>query len=90
MTMVDDMVSEIRPGIDNRSSVTAAMGSPTMTATFDEDTWYYVSQTKQSIAFFKPKTTMADDMVSEILLWSYPKSLPSPLLKVCLTRGAIT
>ena len=53
----EEIIEEIRPGIDNRSSVTAAMGTPTMTATFDEETWYYVSQTKQSIAFFKPKTT---------------------------------
>ena len=53
----DEVVDEIRPGIDNRSSVTAALGTPTMTATFDEETWYYVAQTKENIAFFRPKTT---------------------------------
>ena len=53
----EEVVEEIRPGIDNRSSVAAALGTPTMTATFDDETWFYVSQTKQSVAFFRPKTT---------------------------------
>jgi outer membrane protein assembly factor BamE (lipoprotein component of BamABCDE complex) len=53
----EEVVEEIRAGIDNRSSVTAALGTPSMTATFDEETWYYVSQTKESVAFFKPETT---------------------------------
>ena len=52
-----EIVDEIRAGIDNRSSVTAALGSPTMTATFDDETWFYVSQVKENVAFFKPKTT---------------------------------
>jgi outer membrane protein assembly factor BamE (lipoprotein component of BamABCDE complex) len=53
----EEVVEEIRAGIDNRSSVTAALGTPSMTATFDDETWFYVSQTKQNVAFFKPQTT---------------------------------
>jgi outer membrane protein assembly factor BamE (lipoprotein component of BamABCDE complex) len=52
----DEVVEEIRAGIDNRSSVSAALGTPSMTATFDDETWYYVSQVKESIAFFEPNT----------------------------------
>jgi len=53
----EEVVDEIRAGIDNRSSVTAALGSPSMAATFDDETWYYVSQVKENVAFFKPNTT---------------------------------
>ena len=53
----EEIMDEIRPGVDNRSSVSAALGTPTMRATFDEETWYYIAQTKETFAFFKPETT---------------------------------
>lgn len=53
----EDVVSEIRPGVDNRASVSAAMGTPSVKPAFDDSTWFYVSQTQESWAFFKPDLT---------------------------------
>ena len=55
--MDEEIIEEIIPGVDNRSSVAAALGTPTVRATFDEDTWFYITQTKENFAFFRPETT---------------------------------
>ncbi|MFN3232141.1 MAG: outer membrane protein assembly factor BamE [Alphaproteobacteria bacterium] len=51
------VIEEIRPGVDNRGSVLAALGSPSVSGTFDDDNWYYISRTQEHWAFFKPDTT---------------------------------
>ncbi|MDA0339070.1 MAG: outer membrane protein assembly factor BamE [Proteobacteria bacterium] len=53
----EDIVQEIRPGVDNRASVSAALGTPSVKPAFDEDTWFYVSRTQENWAFFKPDVT---------------------------------
>lgn len=40
-----ELADAIQPGVDNRTSVLSTLGTPTMKATFDEGTWYYVSTT---------------------------------------------
>ncbi len=57
------VIEEIRPGVDNRSSVLAALGSPSVGGTFDDETWYYVSRTQEHWAFFKPDVTAHDVIV---------------------------
>lgn len=37
------LADAIQPGVDNRSSVESTLGTPTVRATFDDKTWYYVS-----------------------------------------------
>ncbi|WP_458096641.1 outer membrane protein assembly factor BamE [Roseomonas sp. WA12] len=38
-----ELLSEIRPGVSSRADVTAVLGSPSATATFDAREWYYIS-----------------------------------------------
>ncbi len=40
-----DALSELIPGTSTRADVTALIGSPTARATFDDNTWIYISQT---------------------------------------------
>ncbi|MCL4673156.1 MAG: outer membrane protein assembly factor BamE [Sphingomonadaceae bacterium] len=37
------LIGSVQPGVDNRQSVTAALGRPSFTSQFGEQTWYYVS-----------------------------------------------
>ena len=38
-----ELADAILPGVDNRQSVHSTLGTPTISATFDDKTWYYVS-----------------------------------------------
>ncbi|MFZ5609753.1 MAG: outer membrane protein assembly factor BamE [Pseudomonadota bacterium] len=49
------MIGNVSPGVDNRDSVLAMLGRPSITGTFDDRTWYYVSQMTRQIAFMTPK-----------------------------------
>ncbi len=39
-----ERIAEITPGVSTRGDVTALFGSPTLKATFNENTWVYVSE----------------------------------------------
>ncbi|MAU41702.1 MAG: cell envelope protein SmpA [Kordiimonas sp.] len=49
------LIEAIRPGVDNRNSVQSMLGSPTATATFDYNSWYYYSKKSEQFAFFDEK-----------------------------------
>jgi outer membrane protein assembly factor BamE (lipoprotein component of BamABCDE complex) len=49
------VLAEIKPGVTDKASVTKLLGSPSSVATFDKNTWYYISQETQDVAFFKPR-----------------------------------
>jgi len=51
----EELVSEIVPGVDNQESVEAALGTPSIKATFDDRTWYYVSRKTKNLAFLQPR-----------------------------------
>jgi len=56
--MLDDqLVADVRPGVDNKDSVTEVLGRPTLVSTFDDNVWYYISQTERQKAFFRPEIT---------------------------------
>ena len=38
-----EMLREITPGVSSRADVTAVLGSPSATSTFDQREWYYIS-----------------------------------------------
>jgi outer membrane protein assembly factor BamE (lipoprotein component of BamABCDE complex) len=42
-----DQLKELVPGTSTRADVTALLGSPTARATFDDNTWLYVSEVTQ-------------------------------------------
>ncbi len=44
---IDVFPNEIKAGEDTKSTVLARLGSPSATSTFEEDIWYYVSQTTE-------------------------------------------
>jgi outer membrane protein assembly factor BamE (lipoprotein component of BamABCDE complex) len=49
-----EQLSQIKPGVTDKASVTRALGSPSSIASFDDTTWYYISQKSEELAFFKP------------------------------------
>lgn len=50
-----ETVLEVQPGIHDRTQVASILGSPSTVATFEDDTWYYVSRRTEQIAFFEPE-----------------------------------
>ena len=56
-------VEDVRPGVATQQDVRAVLGSPTSTAAFDPNVWYYISQVKVRQAFFKPDTVQQQVLV---------------------------
>jgi outer membrane protein assembly factor BamE (lipoprotein component of BamABCDE complex) len=50
-----ELLSQIKPGVTDKATVTRILGSPSSVAEFDADTWYYISQKTKAVAFFKPE-----------------------------------
>ncbi|MCO5065744.1 MAG: outer membrane protein assembly factor BamE [Rhizobiaceae bacterium] len=54
--VVDQQAIDMVPIGSSREQVILALGSPSTTATFDNEAFYYISQTRRrSVAFAKPK-----------------------------------
>lgn len=54
--VLDDKTLELVPVGSSREQVQLALGSPSTTATFDNEVYYYISQTRvRNAAFMKPK-----------------------------------
>ncbi len=49
------LVSAIRPGVDNQTSVEKTLGRPTFGGQFDQRDWYYVSRQTRQLAFSLPR-----------------------------------
>jgi len=49
------MLDAIRVGVDTKSSLQAALGSPSSLGTFSDNTWYYISTTQEDLLFFYPE-----------------------------------
>lgn len=71
--------AEIEPGVDTRSTVLARLGSPSTKSIFDDNTWIYLSSTRERFAFYRPKTSERtvtaikfgdDDSVQEVGLFN--------------------
>lgn len=48
-------LAEIKPGLSTKATVTQLLGSPSSTAAFDDNVWYYISDETQMSPFAKPK-----------------------------------
>jgi len=46
---------DVKVGVDTKSTVRGKLGSPSATATFDTNTWFYMNQVKERVAFRRPK-----------------------------------
>lgn len=51
-----DQVSSLEVGTHNRQQVVSMLGSPSSTASFGEEIWYYIFEKDESIAFLEPET----------------------------------
>src|SRR6185437_9207286 len=50
-----DLLAQIKPGVTDKNSVKALLGTPSSIAAFDGDTWYYISKEEKQVAFLKPE-----------------------------------
>lgn len=50
-------IARIKPGEQSRSEVQRLLGSPSSRSLYGEEVWFYISQTKESVAFFAPEET---------------------------------
>ena len=48
-------VDKIRVGASTKDEVASVLGSPSSVATFDPNTWYYISKRTETVAFFRPE-----------------------------------
>tara|TARA_R110000868_G_scaffold2321_1_gene17187 strand:- start:43974 stop:44468 length:495 start_codon:yes stop_codon:yes gene_type:complete len=46
----------IMPDEDTQDTVLRRLGHPSTTGTFDTDTWFYISATRESLAYLRPVT----------------------------------
>lgn len=52
-----ERLSEIVPGEVSRDEVAEILGSPSSIPAFDQETWLYISETRETLAFFQPEVT---------------------------------
>jgi outer membrane protein assembly factor BamE (lipoprotein component of BamABCDE complex) len=52
-----DLVNSVQPGVDNRQSVLATLGTPTFTNQFGQGQWFYLARDNRNYAYTKPKPT---------------------------------
>lgn len=50
-------VARIEPGVSTRDDVVRLLGTPSALATFDDRTWYYVSQRTEQLTFYQTELT---------------------------------
>jgi outer membrane protein assembly factor BamE (lipoprotein component of BamABCDE complex) len=50
-----ELLAQVKPGVTDKNSVKALLGTPSSIATFDGDTWYYISREVRQVAFLKPE-----------------------------------
>ena len=48
-------LAQVSPGVTDKASVKSLLGTPSSIATFDGDTWYYISKKEKQVAFLKPE-----------------------------------
>ena len=51
---------DVKVGVDSKATVMDRLGSPSAVAAFDPNTWYYISQVSDAIAFHRPEVKRRD------------------------------
>ncbi len=59
-----ETLNELRNGVDDRTSVQAALGNPSAASSIRDNTWYYVNQITRKRAFFNE--TIVDRTIVQI------------------------
>lgn len=52
--------ADMKVGEDSKSTLMEKLGSPSAVSTFDPNTWYYISQTTDRVAFYMPRVIKRD------------------------------
>ena len=60
-----ERVSELKPGEVSKDDVLDALGSPSSINTFGNETWYYISERTETVAFLKPEVLERQILVVE-------------------------
>ena len=71
---------DVKVGVDDKTTVMDHLGSPSTVAAFDPNTWYYISQVSDQVAFHTPIVrrrdvvviafNKADDKVADVRTYS--------------------
>lgn len=51
---IEEKPQDVKVKVDTKSVVLARLGSPTTVSTFDPNLWFYMAQTKDTVAFYHP------------------------------------
>jgi outer membrane protein assembly factor BamE (lipoprotein component of BamABCDE complex) len=57
---VEASPTDVKVGVDSKATVMDRLGSPSAVAAFDPNTWYYISQISDQMAFRKPDIRRRD------------------------------
>ena len=57
---IDNRPADVKVAQDTKSTVMEKLGSPSATSTFDPNTWYYITQITDRVAFYKPRVAKRD------------------------------
>jgi outer membrane protein assembly factor BamE (lipoprotein component of BamABCDE complex) len=61
----EEKPQDVQVGVDSKSTVLARLGSPSMTATFEPNIWFYISQRSTKVAYKNPKLIQRDVVAIE-------------------------
>jgi outer membrane protein assembly factor BamE (lipoprotein component of BamABCDE complex) len=53
----NELVERVKTGVHTRSQVAEILGAPSSVASFNGETWYYITRRTETVAFLKPKVT---------------------------------
>ena len=53
----DYRLEQVHTGTSTKADVATILGTPTTVSTFDDNTWYYIGQRVETVAFFAPEVT---------------------------------
>ena len=53
----EEQVTQINPGVDDKTRVAELIGTPSTVSTFSDKTWYYISKRTETTAFLDPDVT---------------------------------
>jgi outer membrane protein assembly factor BamE (lipoprotein component of BamABCDE complex) len=51
---LEEVVEQIKEGRQTREQITDLIGTPSTVALFDDETWYYIGERTETVAFFTP------------------------------------
>jgi outer membrane protein assembly factor BamE (lipoprotein component of BamABCDE complex) len=64
-----DKLAQIKPGLHSKEDVLRLIGSPTNTGVFDDNSWFYIHKTTETVSFLEPKI-----LDEEVIIIRFDKS----------------